>query len=103
MRHLPETGVREPPERGGAHVGGVPVPGQCRPPEDPHCHDDHHIQENIRQPRHAVEVSFGILWGSLRTKTLCTFVRNSFCLSVSLSQRYIKGTIMNSEVPQHVN
>ena len=71
MRHLQKTGVREPPERGGPHVGRVPVPGQCRPPEDPHRHDDHHIQENLRQPRHTVEVSLGVLWDSLGSKTEC--------------------------------
>ena len=57
MCHLQETGVGEPTERGGAHVGGLPVPGQCRAPEDPDRHDDHHLQEDLRQPRHAVEVS----------------------------------------------
>ena len=47
MRHLPKTGFGEPSERGGPHVGRLPVPGQRRPPQDPHRHDDHHLQEDL--------------------------------------------------------
>ena len=60
MRHLQKAGIGEPPERGGAHVGRLPVSGQCRPPEDPDRHDDHHLQEDLRQPRHSVEVSLDL-------------------------------------------
>ena len=56
MRHLAAAGLGEPADGRGAHVGGLPVPGQCRAPEDPDRHDDHHLQEDLRQPRHPVEV-----------------------------------------------
>ncbi len=46
-----------PEVRRGPHVGRVPVPGQRGPPQDPHRHDDHHLQEDLRRPRQAVEVS----------------------------------------------
>ena len=41
----------------GAHVDGVPVHGERGAAEDPHRHDDHHLQEDLRRPRQAVEVS----------------------------------------------
>ena len=79
MRHLQEAGVGEPPERGGAHVGRLPVPGQCGPPEDPDCHDDHHLQEDLRQPRHSVEVSLDLsVPGPLIKKY--NIMYNSLCL-----------------------
>ena len=34
----------------GAHVDGVPVHGERGAAEDPHRHDDHHLQEDLRQP-----------------------------------------------------
>ena len=43
--------------RRGAHVDGVPVHGERGAAEDPHRHDDHHLQEDLRRPRQAVEVS----------------------------------------------
>ena len=79
MRHLQKAGVREPPERGGAHVGRLPVPGQCCPTEDPDCHDDHHLQEDLRQPRHSVEVSLDLsVPGPLIKKY--NIMYNSLCL-----------------------
>ena len=79
MRHLQETGVGEPPERGGAHVGRLPVSGQRGSPEDPDCHDDHHLQEDLRQPRHSVEVSLDLsVPGPLIKKY--NIMYNSLCL-----------------------
>ena len=79
MRHLQEAGVGEPPERGGAHVGRLPVPGQRGSPEDSDRHDDHHLQEDIRQPRHSVEVSLDLsVSGPLIKKY--NIMYNSLCL-----------------------
>ena len=79
MRHLQKAGVGEPPERSGAHVGRLPVPGQCRPPEDPDRHDDHHLQEDLRQPWHSVEVSLDLsVPGPLIKKY--NIMYNSLCL-----------------------
>ena len=79
MRHLQKAGVGEPPERSGAHVGRLPVPGQCRPTEDPDRHDDHHLQEDLRQPRHSVEVSLELsVPGTLIKKY--NIMYNSLCL-----------------------
>ena len=38
-------------------MDGVPVHGERGAAEDPHRHDDHHLQEDLRRPRQAVEVS----------------------------------------------
>ena len=48
---LPEVGRRP-------DVGRLPVLSERRPAENPHRHDDHHVQEDLRRPRPAVEVSF---------------------------------------------
>ena len=56
MRHLAAAGLGEPADGRGAHVGGLPVPGVGGAAEDPHRDDDHHLQEDLRQPRHPVEV-----------------------------------------------
>ena len=56
MRHLAAAGLGEPADGRGAHVGGLPVPGERGAAQDPHRHDDHHLQEDLRQPRHPVEV-----------------------------------------------
>ena len=42
---------------GGAYVDGVPVHGERRAAQDPHRDDDHNLQEDLRRPRQAVEVS----------------------------------------------
>ena len=49
--------VGEPEDGRGPYVGDLPVPGVRRPPQNPHRHDDQHLQEDIRQPGHPVEVS----------------------------------------------
>ena len=56
VRHLAAAGLGEPADGRGAHVGGLPVPGVGGAAEDPHRDDDHHLQEDLRQPRHPVEV-----------------------------------------------
>ena len=38
-----EKRLRKPANRCCANVGGVPVLGQRGAPQDPHCHDDHHL------------------------------------------------------------
>ena len=49
--------------RGRADVGLLPVPHQRRAAPDPDRHDDHHLQEDLRRPREAVEVSYnGLDW-----------------------------------------
>ena len=58
VRHFTETGVRKPADGRGSHVGGLPVPRQRGSSQDPHCHDDHHLQENLWQLGYSVEVSF---------------------------------------------
>ena len=56
VRHLAAAGLGEPADGRGAHVGGLPVPGVGGAAQDPHRDDDHHLQEDLRQPRHPVEV-----------------------------------------------
>ena len=51
-----ETGRRLPPVRRGAHVGRVPVLCLRGPPEDPHRHAHHHLQQDPGQPQQHVEV-----------------------------------------------
>ena len=48
---------RHHPLRRGPHVDLLPVHDQRGPPEDPHCDAHHHLQEDIRQHGHPVEVS----------------------------------------------
>ena len=38
-------------------MDGVPVHGERGATQDPHRHDDHHLQEDLRRPRQTVEVS----------------------------------------------
>ena len=52
-----EGGGRHHPLRRGAHVDILPVHDQRGPAEDPHCDADHHLQEDLRQHGHPVEVS----------------------------------------------
>ena len=52
-----EGGGRHHPLRRGAHVDILPVHDQRGPTEDPHCDADHHLQEDLRQHGHPVEVS----------------------------------------------
>ena len=55
----PQDGRRHHPLRRRAHVDLLPVHDQCGPPEDPHRHAHYHLQEDLRQHGHAVEVSRG--------------------------------------------
>ena len=48
---------RHHPLRRGPHVDLLPVHDQRGPPQDPHCDAHHHLQEDIRQHGHPVEVS----------------------------------------------
>ena len=57
LRHFPATRFRKSSNCSCSHVGGLSVPGQCGAPQDPHRDDDHHIQEDLWQPRHSMEVS----------------------------------------------
>ena len=50
-------GGRHHPLGCGAHVDILPVHDQRGPPEDPDRDADHHLQEDIRQHGHPVEVS----------------------------------------------
>ena len=52
-----EGGGRHHPLGRGAHVDILPVHDQRGPAEDPHRDAHHHVQENIRQHGHTVEVS----------------------------------------------
>lgn len=52
----PQDGRRHDPLRRGAHVDLLPVHDQRGAAPDPHRHAHHHIQEDIRQHGHAVEV-----------------------------------------------
>ena len=64
---------------GCANVGGLPVPCQRRAPQDPHRDDDDHLQEDLRQPRHSVEVSLDLsVPGPLIKKY--NIMYNSLCL-----------------------
>ena len=51
-----ETGRGLPPVRRGAHVGRVSVLCLRGPPEDPHRHAHHHLQQDPGKPQQHVEV-----------------------------------------------
>ena len=51
-----EDGRGHHPLGGGPHVDPLPVRHQRGAPQDPHRDAHHHLQENIRQHGHAVEV-----------------------------------------------
>jgi len=54
-----------------SHVGRLSVLDQRRPPQDPHRHDDHHVQEDLRWFGKPMEVSY-------KCKTFHGFVQNKF-------------------------
>ena len=55
-----KDGCGRDPQGRGPHVDLLPVHDQRRPPENPDRDADHHLQEDLRQPGHAVEVSSGL-------------------------------------------
>ena len=57
LRHFQATRLRKSSNCSCPNVGGLSVPSQCCSSQDPHCHDDHHLQEDLWQPRHSMEVS----------------------------------------------
>ena len=60
-------------------MGGLSVPCQRGAPQDPDCHDDHHLQEDLRQPRHSVEVSLDLSFPGPLIKKY-NIMYNSLCL-----------------------
>ena len=69
LHHAEETRGWHHPHRGRPHVDLLPVHDLRGPPQDPHCHAHHHLQEDLRQHGHPVEVGFHIIFVS-GTKTL---------------------------------
>ena len=51
-----KTGRADDHDGGGADVDHLSVPRQRRAPQDPHRDDDDHVQEDLRQLGHPVEV-----------------------------------------------
>ena len=56
LRQVSKTGRGLPPVRRGAHVGCVPVLCLRGPPQDPHRHAHHHLQQDPGKPQQHVEI-----------------------------------------------